>query len=281
MLGSIHHRGCSDVVAAALAFALPASASAAAPGRIATRDIGGIAVAVLSRENAFATLLGAIASSHHLKLAFCNAHLVNLASGDAVLRRELAGFLVLPDGVGVDLASRLLHGSVFPANLNGTDFNPALFDAAPAALRVGLIGGRPGVAERAAARLAQDHPRHRFEVISHGFFAAEDAAGILARLEANPPDILLVAFGNPRQERWISERLTARHCTIAAGVGALFDFLAGEIVRAPLPIRRLRLEWLYRLWLEPGRLWRRYILGNPAFLLRILRLRLSAPRSQR
>lgn len=268
-------------MAAALAFAFPASTSAAAPVHVTTRDIGGVAVAVLSQENALATLLAAIAGRQHLKLAFCNAHLVNLASHDSALRRELAGFLVLPDGLGVDIASRLLHGQAFPANLNGTDFNPALLDAAPGALRIGLIGGRPGVAERAALRMAQNHPRHGFEVFSHGFFAAEDEAGILARLAANPPDILLVAFGNPRQERWISEALTARHCTIAAGVGALFDFMAGEVVRAPVPIRRLRLEWLYRLWLEPGRLWRRYILGNPVFLMRMLRLRLSAARSAR
>jgi exopolysaccharide biosynthesis WecB/TagA/CpsF family protein len=277
--GSIRRRGCINVLTAAFAFSFSSPASEATPARIATRDIGGIAVAALSHESALAALLDAIAGRHHLKLAFCNAHLVNLAANDRALRRQLAGFLILADGIGVDIASRLLHGKTFPANLNGTDFTPALLKAAPAALRVGLIGGRPGVAERAAARLAQEHPRHAFTVVSHGFFSAREEAGILAKLEADPPDILLVAFGNPLQERWISEKLSARHCTVAAGVGALFDFMAGEVTRAPTPIRRLRLEWLYRLWLEPGRLWRRYILGNPVFLTRILHLRLSAHRS--
>jgi exopolysaccharide biosynthesis WecB/TagA/CpsF family protein len=266
---------------AAFAFSLPPPPSGLAAARIATRDIGGIAVAALSHESALATVLEAIAGRHHLKLAFCNAHLVNLAADDGALRRQLAGFLVLADGIGVDIASRLLHGKTFPANLNGTDFTPALLKAAPVALRIGLVGGRPGIAERAAARLAQDHPRHAFKVVSHGFFSASAEAGILAKLETDPPDILLVAFGNPLQERWISEKLSARHCMVAAGVGALFDFMAGEVARAPTPIRRLRLEWLYRLWLEPGRLWRRYIVGNPVFLTRILHLRLSAHRSAR
>lgn len=264
---------------AALAFSRSSAADTSATCRIATRDIGGIAVAVLRRESALATLIGAIGRRQHLKLAFCNANLVNLANADASLRRLLAGFLVLPDGIGVDIAAKLLHGETFPANLNGTDFTPALLVVAPGPLRVGLIGGRPGVAERAVARLTLDHPRHRFSVVSHGYFAAKDEPKLLAGLEANPPDILLVAFGNPRQERWIAERLSGRHCTIAAGVGALFDFLAGEVPRAPDWIQSLRVEWLFRLWLEPGRLWRRYVLGNPAFLMRILRLRLTRRRA--
>lgn len=242
---------------------------------VATRDIGGIAIAALSHETALAALLDCIARRHHLRLAFCNANLFNLAAEDAELRRILAGFLIFPDGVGVDIASRLLHGSIFPANLNGTDFTPALLGAAPAPLSVGLVGGRPGIADRAAARLSQEHPRHSFDVLGHGFFDANEEAQILARLEANPPDILLVAFGNPLQERWISGKLTGRHCTVAAGVGAFFDFMAGEVPRAPLAIRRMRLEWLYRLWLEPARLWRRYVVGNAVFLYRIARLRLA------
>jgi exopolysaccharide biosynthesis WecB/TagA/CpsF family protein len=245
---------------------------------VATRDIGGVRIAVLDHDEALATVLDAIAQRRHLRLAFCNAHLVNLAAHDAILRRLLAGFLVLADGIGVDIGSRLLHGAPFPANLNGTDFVPALLAAAPMRLHVGLVGGRPGVADRAARRLSQDHPRHRFEVVSHGFFAAEAEPAMLRGLAANPPDILLVAFGNPRQERWIADRLSETHCAVAAGVGALFDFLAGEVARAPEAVRALRLEWLYRLWLEPGRLWRRYVLGNPAFLLRMLRLRLVARR---
>ncbi len=258
--------------------ALPSTVSAAG---LATRDLGGVGIAVLTREAALAVLGEALAGRAHLKLAFCNPHLVNLAGGDAGLRRALARFLVLPDGIGVDIGSRLLYGAPFPANLNGTDFMPALLDAQAGPLGVALLGGRPGVAERAAARLAADHPRHRFSVLGHGYFAAGAEAELLARLAAAPPDLVLVAFGNPLQERWIAEKLGPQHGTIAAGVGALFDFLAGEVARAPQSWRRLRLEWLYRLWLEPGRLWRRYVVGNPAFLLRMLRQRLRAGRTTR
>lgn len=239
------------------------------------RDIAGVAVAALTREEALALIERAFDERGHLHLAYCNANLVNIAAGDAGLRDRLAGFLVLPDGIGVDIGSRLLYGAPFPANLNGTDFTPAILAARTQPLSVMLLGGRPGIAERAAARLAADYPQHRFDVLSHGYFGPDEEQALLSRLARERPDLLLVAFGNPRQEQWIAERIDARHCTVAAGIGALFDFLAGEVARAPDTFRTLRLEWVYRLWLEPRRLWRRYVVGNPAFLMRVLRQRLA------
>lgn len=259
-----------------------ASATAlAAPISVIERDIGGVGIAALTREEALSVLDAAIARRDHVKLAFCNANLVNLAANDRALRNTLARFLVLSDGIGVDIGSRLLYGESFPANLNGTDFIPALIGSQAQPLKVMLLGGKPNVAERAAARLAQDHPGHQFEVLSHGYFTPAEEPELLARLRAARPDILLVAFGNPLQERWIAEKVDIRHASVVAGVGALFDFLAGEVARAPEAIRQMRLEWLYRLWLEPARLWRRYVLGNPVFLLRMLRIRYFGRKSAR
>lgn len=255
--------------------------TAATPDGGERRDIGGIGVAVLSRGAALAELSNAMTVRRHVKLAFCNANLVNMAAGDPALPRLLSGFLVLSDGIGVDIGSRLLYGASFPANLNGTDFIPALLDAEPRSLSVALLGAKPGVAERAAQALVQRYPHHTFRVLGDGFFDASREAAMLDGLKAAPPDLLLVALGNPRQERWIAERLGPEHACVAAGVGALFDFLAGEVPRAPELLRRARLEWVYRLWCEPGRLWRRYILGNPLFLLRLLRQRIRTGRTPR
>ena len=246
-----------------------------APPEPPRRDIAGVAVAALTREEALALIERAFDERSHLHLAYCNANLVNIAAREAGLRERLAGFLIFPDGIGVDIASRLLYGAPFPANLNGTDFTPAILANGTRSLAVMLLGGRPGVAERAAARLAAEYPQHRFAVLSHGYFKPDEEPALLARLERERPDLLLVAFGNPRQEQWIADRIDVRHCTVAAGIGALFDFLAGEVARAPETFRTLRLEWVYRLWLEPRRLWRRYVVGNPAFLLRVLRQKLA------
>jgi len=268
-------------VTASLSIAIANNTVARPPAGFDIRDVGGIGIAVLTRAAALAELSDAMVTGRHVKLAFCNANLVNVAAQDPALLRRLSGFLVLADGIGVDIGGWLLHGAPFPANLNGTDFVPALFATEPRSLRVALIGGRPGVADRAAERLAQQFPRHAFSVISHGYFDASEEPALLARLVAAPPDLLLVAFGNPRQESWIADKLGPQHCAIAAGVGALFDFFAGEVQRAPEWIRQTRLEWVYRLWLEPRRLWRRYVLGNPVFLMRLLRQRLFVGRSPR
>jgi exopolysaccharide biosynthesis WecB/TagA/CpsF family protein len=225
----------------------------------------------MAADEALALLHEGLRKAAHRKLAFCNAHVVNLAASDGRFRKSLEAFLVLPDGVGVDLGSRVLHGAPFPANLNGTDFIPNLITTSPRPLLIGMIGAAPGVAEKAAVVLRCLDSRHQINVVSDGFFDPARKPAILESLAKQPVDILLVAMGNPRQEIWIAENIAPEHAHLAAGVGALFDFLAGEVPRAPEWIRNLRLEWLYRLVIEPRRLWRRYVLGNPAFLVSILR----------
>jgi exopolysaccharide biosynthesis WecB/TagA/CpsF family protein len=253
--------------------------SSALPYGGRTRDILGVVVTDMSRAEARHTLHQAIVAGRHLKLAFCNAHTVNVATADATFRDALRRFVVLPDGHGVDIASRWLYGRPFSANLNGTDLVPNLLLSAPRPLRVAMIGGRPGVAERAALAIASRDDRHRIGPVLHGFATSDEQAGWLAELAAAPVDIVLVAMGNPRQELWIGDYLSPRHCALAIGVGALFDFLAGEVPRAPQAIRRYRLEWAYRFTQEPQRLFRRYIVGNPVFLLRVFQAKLGFRRS--
>jgi exopolysaccharide biosynthesis WecB/TagA/CpsF family protein len=207
------------------------------PARVG-RDILGVCIADMTRAEALALIHHAILARRHLKVAFCNAHTANTAHDDAMARAALARFTVLPDGVGVDMASKLLFGAPFRANLNGTDFVPDVLAHAPRPLSVALIGGRPGVAARAAERLAALGSGHGIGPILDGFAGPEAEARFLAALEAKPADVILVAMGNPRQELWIDARLTGDHGAVAIGVGALFDFLAGEVSRASIHGRR-------------------------------------------
>ena len=234
------------------------------------RAILGVPVVVLPWEEAIELLRRRIDSKRFTLVTWLNAHNANLAHTNPEFRSALDHFLVLPDGIGVDIASKVLHGSAFPANLNGTDFTPALLQAETRPLRIGLIGARPEVVEKAAARFRQIAPHHEVRVISDGFFTAAEEVKILQSLKDFLPHILLVAMGVPRQEMFMAEKLNAEHCTLAFGVGALFDFMAGIVPRAPPLVQKLRFEWLYRLAQEPARLWRRYIVGNPLFLLRVL-----------
>lgn len=239
------------------------------------REILGVAVASVTAEQASRLFLQLIARKRFTKVGFLNAHIANVAAADREFGRVLADFLVLPDGVGVDVAAKLLYGAPFPANLNGTDFIPAFLRSAKKPLKVGLLGASRVNADRAALRLGELAPQHRIEVIHDGFFEGGQEPAILDRLAAFRPDVLLVAMGVPRQEFWIAANLDKEHCTLPIAVGALFDFLSGAVPRAPGIVRRLRLEWLFRLVIEPGRLWRRYVVGNPVFLFRVFRQKLA------
>ncbi len=234
------------------------------------RNILGINVVARAKNSVLAELHRLIDRQSHAKVSFLNAHCANIAWEDKNLRQCLEKFMVLPDGIGVDLCSRINYGVKFPDNLNGTDFIPALLESLQEKIEVGLLGAKQEVVNRARENLAKSYPRHRFSVISHGYVSQEDQSRILIELELCRPDILLVALGNPAQEKWIARNCEPKHCTLAFGVGALFDFASKQIPRAPRMMRKLRLEWLFRLALEPGRMWRRYIVGNPVFLWRSL-----------
>jgi exopolysaccharide biosynthesis WecB/TagA/CpsF family protein len=239
-----------------------------------TRRIFGLDIAVLTREAAADMLERCIRERSPVRLAFVNANLANMSYEDAQLHGVLRQFLLLNDGVGLDMASRILYGEPFPHNLNGTDFTPYFLDQCRTPLNVFLLGARPAVIARTVEIFARRWDRHKVVGYRDGFFAATDENRVIESIRAARPDLLLVAMGNGRQERWI-ERLVPDAALSAWGIGAWFDFLSGEIPRAPMWMRRLRIEWVFRLLLEPGRMWRRYIIGNPKFLLRVLRERRS------
>lgn len=164
--------------------------------------------------------------------------------------------LIVNDGIGMDLAARLIYRERFPENLNGTDFTPYLLRTASRPLRLFLLGGKPQVAYRAAEYVRQTLDQEVVGVCDG--YAGMRENGLLARIKQSQPDIVLVALGNPIQEQWILQHRDALDVPLVMGVGALFDFWAGNKPRAPRLVQSLRLEWFYRLCLEPRRLLRRY-----------------------
>lgn len=250
-------------------------AASSAFGFDTLKRILGISVLAIRWDEAIALLSRLIAERRFTKVSFLNAHNANLAYSDPVFAEALDDFLVLPDGVGVDIAAKLLYGAPFPDNLNGTDFIPAFLQASTRPLTVALLGATRVNAEAASVKLSALAVQHKFVVVHDGYFSPAEEPAIVKRIARLRPDVLLVAMGVPRQELWIARHIDARHCTLPIAVGALLDFLSGTVPRAPLWMRRLRLEWLYRLWIEPGRLWRRYVVGNPLFLWRVFKQKLA------
>ncbi|EAQ12973.1 exopolysaccharide biosynthesis WecB/TagA/CpsF family protein [Maritimibacter alkaliphilus HTCC2654] len=207
------------------------------------------------------------------RVHFVNAHCINLAARDLSYARALrSADVVLPDGAGIELAFRAV-GHRMAENLNGTDFGPRLLaEAAGRGKSVFLFGGRPGTADAAAARLARDIPGLVIAGTRDGYEGARDTEAAIRAINASGADILMVAMGVPLQDQWIADHGDDLTPPLTLGVGALFDFLAGNVSRAPRLLRKVRGEWLWRLAVEPRRMFRRYVIGNPEFLFRTLGL---------
>jgi alpha-1,3-mannosyltransferase len=236
------------------------------------REILGVNIQSLTCERAVDRIDHALAAGRTLGVTFANAHSLNVSSWNRRFHEVLKDFLVLNDGLGVDIASRAKFGQPFAANLNGTDFVPAYLALTRHPLRIYLVGSTDEVAARAARTFAQRYPQHNVVGARNGFFIDHDDIEQACRaIRAVKADCILVGMGNPLQELWISEHGTATGAKLLIGVGALLDFTAGRVQRAPLWVRNLRCEWIYRLVQEPRRLARRYLIDNITFLYRVLR----------
>jgi beta-1,4-glucosyltransferase len=180
--------------------------------------------------------------------------------------------VVFNDGVGMDVAAMLLRGSRFGHNLNGTDLVPAFLRDIHRPIRVYLLGSTDA-AVRSAARKFSRLPNVQVVGWCDGFSLWHGTDFVLDHIHRCSPDVLLVAMGNPIQEKWILENGSRLRAPLIMGVGALFEWASGEKTRSPEILRKLRLEWLYRMALEPRRLFRRYTIDYLRFLLIVLRER--------
>jgi N-acetylglucosaminyldiphosphoundecaprenol N-acetyl-beta-D-mannosaminyltransferase len=215
-----------------------------------------------------------------------NAHCLNLCHRNEKLRRFFAGAdVVFCDGAGVRLAARMLGGSL-PERITYADWLPRLAALAEErGLSLFFLGARPGVAAEAARRLRESHPNLRISGVRHGFFdhrsGSPENGAVVAEINAVRPDILLVGLGMPLQERWLIENHRGLDVGAALTGGAVFDYASGRLRRGPRLLTDNGFEWLARLLVEPRRLWRRYLLGNPLFLARVLAQRLREDAASR
>ena len=241
--------------------------------RVQTVEILGVQIAI-STATEMIERIRSDALIGRVRLAYVNAHTLNLAFEDRSLRGALShSDFVLNDGIGVSLAARL-HGRTFPENLHGSDFNMHILKmSASEGWSVFLLGGRPGIPERAASEIVRMIPDLKIAGTRHGYH--EQSEMDVEAVERSTADVLLVAMGNPRQELWLEENFCKlSQVRIGVGVGAFLDFQAKVVTRAPQWMNNWGIEWVYRLAQEPRRLAKRYLVGNLTFIFRIMRERI-------
>ncbi|MCB9797707.1 MAG: WecB/TagA/CpsF family glycosyltransferase [Alphaproteobacteria bacterium] len=233
-------------------------------------DVLGLPVDVVDRAGLLDQVRERVRAGHPTTVAYLNVHVANVAHADPALTAFLQQVeLCYCDGSGVMLGAKLL-GQPLPERMTGADW---IWDFAALAeaegWRVAWIGGEPGVAEQACAALQARHPGLEARGW-HGFHDADTVPALLAEVNGFDPQVVLLGMGTPLQEAWAARWRPQLHAPVLWCLGATADFVSGKTDRGPQVLYDNGFEWLARLLTEPGRLWRRYLVGNPWFLSRVL-----------
>lgn len=211
-------------------------------------------------------LCRAVRGDRKVALFFANTNFI-VKCRHLLERMKSDSVKIVNDGVGMDIAAFLIPRRTFRENLNGTDFTPYFFAGASKPFNVFLVGGKPEVLDQAAQHVRSTLGQTVVGTCDGYAGMGENRAELVGMINRAQAEVVLVALGNPIQEEWILANLAALNANVVIGVGALFDFWAGDKPRAPRLVQRIRMEWLYRLCLEPKRLMRRYTVDIVRFLL--------------
>ena len=231
-------------------------------------NILGVNVDAVTMAEAVAHVTEAMDVRANVMIATANAEMIMRATHDEELRDILnAAALVVPDGAGTVWAARHL-GHAMPERVAGYDLAQELLRRAPAeGRRIYFFGAAPGVAEKAKEKAEQLYPGIEIVGVRNGFFSPADNAAIIAEIREARPDLLLVALGVPKQEKWIAAHLAELDVPAAIGVGGTLDVMAGVTKRAPYWMQKAKLEWLFRGLMQPKRAGR--LLALPKFVLKV------------
>lgn len=233
-------------------------------------EIFGIKINKLTNSTFLELFREAIKNKHKITIGYANAHTLNSGYSD----KSLAGLLnsmdyVHPDGIGVFLASQhLLGNSGLQARLTGSDFYPLLIDEC---IKNGWSMFFFGHKKQTLEKIKQLHPNLKIAGTAEGYDF--DNSRVIDSINASRPDILIIGLSFPFQEKWINEFKERLYCSVILAVGEGIKVFSGEKKRGPLFLRKLGLEWLVRVFTNPSGNMGRYLIGNPKFVVRILRER--------
>lgn len=230
-------------------------------------DVLGVPISNVTMQEAVEKVRSFVHSDKLHSVCTPNPEIVMLAKEDPhfmdVVRKA---DLVVPDGIGVVIASRLKKGETLPERVPGFDLvQNTMKDAVKEGYKYFFFGSKPGVADQAADKMRETYPGIQIVGTRDGYFKPEDEPRIIEEINASGANILLVALGAPRQETWIEKnRDKLPNVRVAIGVGGSLDGMAGIVKRAPEIYQKVGLEWFYRLMKQPTRFKRMLVL--PVFL---------------
>lgn len=231
-------------------------------------EILGIGIDPLTLEDAVAKIQRYIASGEPHQIVTANPEIIMKAVDDKAYGLILAqADMVTGDGSGVVWAARTL-GKPLPARVTGIDLlNAVLPMLAQTGGSIYLLGGKPGIPEKAASQMQKAFPGLKIAGMQHGYFNAQDEKNVIDDIIKCKPQFLAVGMGAPRQEKWLAEHLQNLAVPVGIGIGGSLDVWAGEVKRAPEWIQKISLEWLYRMICQPARFKRAWAI--PRFMCNV------------
>lgn len=205
-----------------------------------------------------------------------NTDCYNIASKDKTYRDILLdpSHKIYVDGVGILMGQKITESKISKERIATTDLFTSLLEDAENHTFF-LLGGTPGTAEKVIDNLAEKYTNAKFVGSHHGYFSKDNSQVVIDQINILKPDILLIGFGCPIQEKWVVDNFDYINAINFITCGGLFDYYSDNVRRAPKWVQKLGFEWLFRLFQEPSRLFKRYIYGNSKFLLTMLMKRLN------
>lgn len=233
----------------------------------------GVRVDAIGKSELLDDIARRIETGSHNYLANVNINAINIAQQDPEFRRIInESPVVYCDGEGVRLGASLLGVSLPPRIVLTYWIWELCAFAAERNFSIFLLGGSRGAAEDAAAAMTRRYPSIKIAGMHHGYFDkdGEESDRVVEMIAASRPNILFVCFGMPLQEHWAYRNFQKLASNVVLFGGSTIEYTAGRKKLAPSWMSKNGLEWLFRLVQEPQRLWRRYLIGNPLFVLKVL-----------
>jgi N-acetylglucosaminyldiphosphoundecaprenol N-acetyl-beta-D-mannosaminyltransferase len=228
----------------------------------------GVRVHAVSMDEAIRHILCFVQERIPRQVVTADSSMVVMAQQDAHLSDIInRADLITPDSIGILWACRR-QGITLPERVSGVDIVVRLAEiSTQTGLRLYLLGAQPGVAEQAAQRLQHRYPGVQIVGTHHGYFSAEADAAVIQHIRKARPDVLCVALGIPKQEKWIDRYRQALGVPVSIGVGGTFDVLSGRVRRAPLWMQRMGMEWFWRVAHNPRKISKVMLLPRFAWMV--------------
>lgn len=237
-------------------------------------DIHGVMIDNVNMDEALEIVLTMLKGKTANKIFTPNAEIIMQANRDPELLNILnSAELVIPDGAGVILASRILKCRL-KEKVSGIDLvKEILKNTKKKPVSFFILGGKPGIAEKASINILSDYPKAKIMGFRNGYFEESEIPEIIKQINDSKAEILLVGLGAPKQEKWIHKYAGQLNSKVIMGIGGAIDVFAGNAALAPEFMRKAGLEWLFRLIKEPGRYKR--MLDLPRFMILTFKKRLK------